>query len=175
VVSYCPPTLVQQARWLQANLSRVRLGLDKLSVTAIIGQPARAESFLLADGSMIEVMFYHTASTICRRPDVDASLLPMVFQNNRLLGYGQDYYHQFIMPQLRQPLAQSAPPRATGDLPPAANAPPRTMTEDLPGSHPRTARPASHSVMAPSDITVPTSPTPGIRDEQIGKGEPLPQ
>ncbi|HEX2858629.1 MAG TPA: hypothetical protein VHP58_00260 [Alphaproteobacteria bacterium] len=187
VVSSCPPTMVQQARWLQSNLARVSLGSRKLDVTAIIGNPARAESFMLTDGSSVEVLFYHTASTVCRRPDIDASLLPFVFQNDRLLGYGQNYYHDFIIPQLRNPLplASSKPQN------PVTNAPPRTMTEDLPGSTPRYGTLSRGKTVPPRSAPVPTSPEYGADtlqpeapddevnnplinpSEQLGRGAPI--
>lgn len=167
VVSSCPPTMVQQARWLQSNLARVSLGFTKLEATSIIGNPARAESFMLTDGSSVEVLFYHTASTVCRRPDIDASLLPFVFQNGRLLGYGQNYYHDFIIPQLRNPLplAASKPQNAV------TNAPPRTMTEDLPGSTPRYGTLSRGKTMPPAAAPVPTTPErlqPEAPDEEVG-------
>jgi hypothetical protein len=206
VVSSCPPTMVQQARWLQSNLARVSLGMDKLSVTAVIGNPARAESFLLSDGNSIEVLFYHTASTVCRRPDIDASLLPFVFQNGRLLGYGQNYYHDFVVPNLRAPVRSTAPTawqRQNAVENPVTQAPPRTMTEDLPGSKPRVEAlsrgPYNGKAMPPRNVPVPTSPRPamttdeedlpqepsdlvlqntgpvaGDGDQQVGRGEPLP-
>jgi hypothetical protein len=197
VVSQCPPTMVQQARWLQANLARVSLGEDKLSTTAILGNPARAESFLLSDGNSIEVLFYHTASTVCRRPDVDASLLPFVFQNDRLLGYGQNYYHDFVVPNLRAPMRNTTPvARDNPPLNPLARAPSRTLTEDLPGSQPRVESLNRGKTMAPKTTTVPTSPkldeedlpqepsdlvldssglVAGEGDTQLGRGQPLPQ
>ena len=150
----CPPQLMNQAHWLMTNISRVRLGSPKLEVTAVLGQPVRAESFMLTDGAMVEVLFYHTAGTVCRRPDLDAGLMPFVFQNNRLLGYGQNYYHDFIVPSLRplamKPRAPQQPvlsrAQATMQLPQdlarGYNGSPYVLQEDLPRSAQNAAMPA---------------------------------
>lgn len=100
----CPPQTIQQAQWVHNNLTRVSLGGSRQQVVAVLGLPAQVESFLLADNSAIDVMFYHTPDTACR-PDSKAGLLPLVFANDRLLGYGSNYYHTMVVPQLAQPLA----------------------------------------------------------------------
>jgi len=102
----CPQPLVAQAHWLASNMARVRLGTSKLQVVGIVGSPAHAETFMLTNGAVIEVLFYHTPETICRVPAQHASagvgLMPLVFQDDRLLGYGPHYYRDFVVPMLRQ-------------------------------------------------------------------------
>jgi hypothetical protein len=109
----CPPSLIQQTQWLARNMARLRLGFTKLQTVGIVGAPAHAETFQLANGAVIEVLFYHTPETICR---VQASLgaqveglMPMVFQDDRLIGYGPNYYRDFIVPMVR-PKAVDAKP-----------------------------------------------------------------
>lgn len=190
----CPPQLMNQAHWLMTNISRVRLGSAKLDVTAILGQPARAESFMLTDGAMVEVMFYHTASTVCRRPDLDSGLMPFVFQNNRLLGYGQNYYHDFIVPSLRplamrphapqQPVFNAAPvtTRLPQELARGYNGQPYVLQEDMPRPQqealaptprqpapgPVGYQPVSYSGQQGYPSTVP-QPQP----QGLGRGQPL--
>lgn len=133
----CPPQLANQAQWLARNLVRVRLGMTKLEVAGIAGNPARAETFGLTNGATVEVLFYHTPETICRVNSLDAGLLPMVFQNDRLLGYGQGYYKAFIAPLVPE-AAVAAPERVAAPVPEAEPLPPgpsgvgRLVQEDLP-------------------------------------------
>ncbi|TKW60507.1 MAG: hypothetical protein DI628_06280 [Blastochloris viridis] len=117
----CPPPLIQQTQWLARNMARLRLGFNKLQTVGIVGLPAHAETFQLANGAVIEVLFYHTPETICR---VQASLgaqveglMPMVFQDDRLIGYGPNYYRDFIVPMLPPKAVQ---PSATADSVPVA-------------------------------------------------------
>ncbi|MCP5404629.1 MAG: hypothetical protein H6922_00170 [Pseudomonadaceae bacterium] len=98
----CPAEAVQQAQWVHNNLPRVQLGGSRQQAIAVVGLPAKVESFLLSDNSAIDVFYYHTPETACRSGG--AGLLPLVFQNDKLLGYGQNYYHSVVVPNLRQPL-----------------------------------------------------------------------
>ena len=115
----CPPQLITQTQWLARNMARLRLGFNKLRTVGIVGDPAHAETFQLSNGAVIEVLFYHTAETICR---VQASLgaqveglMPMVFQDDRLIGYGPNYYRDFIVPMLRPKAVETKP--AAGFIP----------------------------------------------------------
>lgn len=108
----CPQVLIAQTQWLARNMARLRLGFSKLQVVGIVGDPAHAETFQLTNGAVIEVLFYHTPATICR---VQASLgaqveglMPMVFQDDRLIGYGPNYYRDFIVPMLRPKAVQAS-------------------------------------------------------------------
>lgn len=102
----CPPQLIAQAQWLARNMARVRLGSSKLKVVSAVGDPAHAEAFGLTNGAMVEVLFYHTPETICRvnaaQNALTGGLMPLVFQDDRLLGYGPHYYRTFIAPMVRE-------------------------------------------------------------------------
>lgn len=109
----CPQPLIVQTQWLARNMARLRLGFSKLQVVGVVGDPAHAETFQLSNGAVIEVLFYHTAQSICR---VQASLgnmaeglMPLVFQDDRLIGYGPNYYRDFIVPMLRPNVVESKP------------------------------------------------------------------
>ncbi|MFZ2586901.1 MAG: hypothetical protein WAZ18_02075 [Alphaproteobacteria bacterium] len=105
VVASCPPEVIGQARWVQANLPRVQLASPRRAAVNVLGYPAHVESFLLADNSAVDVLFYHTPETACRPMEQGyGGLMPLVFQNDSLLGYGQGYYHTMVVPNLRQPL-----------------------------------------------------------------------
>lgn len=148
----CPQGLIAQAQWLARNMARARLGTSKLQVVSLLGDPAHAETFSLTNGAMVEVLFYHTPETICRvnaaQNAVDGGLMPLVFQDDRLLGYGPNYYRGFIAPMMRPMTTQGSVGANGGDpqgLPEArvnmtrgpalAPAPARTgrlVQEDLP-------------------------------------------
>jgi hypothetical protein len=105
VVASCPPQAMRQAAWVRNNMTRLRLGGSRRDAVTILGLPAHVESFLLTDNSAVDVLFYNTPDTACRASTPDAQgLLPLVFQNDRLLGYGQNYYQNVVVPTLRQPL-----------------------------------------------------------------------
>lgn len=105
VIAACPTQSIQQAQWVRNNMTRLRLGGPRKEAVTVLGLPAHVESFLLTDNSAVDVLFYHTPDTACRpaTPGADG-LLPLVFQNDRLLGYGQNYYQNVVVPSLRQPL-----------------------------------------------------------------------
>lgn len=116
----CPQPLIAQAQWLARNMARVRLGYNKLQVVSIIGDPANSETFSLSNGAAVEVLFYHTPETICRVSARGEGLMPLVFQDDRLLGYGQNYYKQFIVPMMRvmaTPVAVGASDSAQQGIP----------------------------------------------------------
>lgn len=117
VVSSCPPELVEQASWVRNNLTRVPLGGNRQQVAQILGLPLQVESFLLADGSPVDILFYPTPEGACAyKPyGVDrgvvsgqSGLVPLVFQHDRLMGYGQGYYQQAVVPNLRTTLQYPA-------------------------------------------------------------------
>lgn len=104
-VVMCPKANIIKAQNVMGMLPRVALGQDKLQVMALIGSPDHAETFALTDGHAVEVFFYHTPQTVCRVDVLDGRLLPIVFQNGKVLGYGQSYYRDFLVPVLRNPLS----------------------------------------------------------------------
>lgn len=165
----CPQPLIAQAQWLARNMARIRLGYNKLQVVSVLGDPANAETFSLSNGAVVEVLFYHTPETICRVNAAMAGrgegLMPLVFQDDRLLGYGQNYYQNFIIPSLRPmavPAAAGADLNDTRGLPqmrvqmtpgPQLNAAPartgRLVQEDLPKAQ---ATPPA-GIYAPTPVT----------------------
>lgn len=200
----CPQPLVAQAHWLAQNMARVRLGTSKLQVVGIVGSPAHAETFMLNNGAMIEVLFYHTPATICRvaaHQGMQAGgLMPLVFQDDRLLGYGPQYYHDFVVPKLRNSmnfgyqvipgymkndfveeglLEGDVPLQAAGALPPLRRVP-DVNVENLP-----TLPPAMHE--GPYGGVVENGYSEGMRNEiypagyyesvptrtWLGRGDPL--
>lgn len=136
----CPQPLIAQAQWLGRNLARVRLGFNKLQVVSTLGDPASAETFGLTNGAVVEVLMYHTPETVCRvnaRTAGVEGLLPLVFQDDRLLGYGPMYYRQFIKPILKD----AVPAAAEGVMGTPAGAPqPRVQMKPAEALRPAPAR-----------------------------------
>lgn len=191
----CPQAAITQAQWLARNMARVRLGFTKLQVVSLLGDPANAETFSLTNGAVVEVLFYHTPETICRVSARGEGLLPLVFQDDRLLGYGANYYKQFIAPMVRQGVAPSGEnpmPEPQGGMPsprvevqpgPSLRPAPvrigRMVQEDLP---PRAATPPVGNYGAPPVVQGGNGYSRDMNDvypvnyvprSTVGRGEPL--
>ncbi len=134
----CPQPLIAQAHWLGRNFARIRLGFTKLQVVTTLGDPARAETFGLNNGAVVEVLFYHTPETICRVGSQGEGLMPLVFQDDRLLGYGTGYYRQFIVPAMK--MAMPLPQVQQGFDTPQGQPQPRVQMTDAPSLSPAPAR-----------------------------------
>lgn len=183
-VVMCPKTSIVKAQNVMGMLPRVALGMDKLQVMALLGSPDHAETFALTNGNAVEVFFYHTPNTVCRVDVLDDRLLPVVFQNGRVLGYGQNYYRDFLVPVLRNPLSNIPENKRFG-------------TETVPSAQaaiPNGANPVLNADGTPSglvkveDMPIHTATVPNGGDEtgmkveyhqttkpknQLGAGEPL--
>lgn len=96
----CTPLMVAQAQWLDRNMARVRLGMTPEQVMKSVGEAAYTRELDVKDGGTLTVLFYHTPQTICREPDSSPELRPVVFKGHKLVGFGEDYYRQFVAPQL---------------------------------------------------------------------------
>lgn len=96
----CTPQNIQKARYVIVNMARVPLGGHKIQVVGTLGNPSKVESFMLQDGNMLEVMFYRTGEPGCLGMPTEDRFTPFVFQNGVLLGYGNDYYRAFVLPNI---------------------------------------------------------------------------
>ena len=117
----CTPAAVQQARYVVVNMARVPLGGHKIQVVGTLGNPQKIESFMLTDGSMVEVMFYRTGEPGCPGMPTDDRFTPFVFQNAQLIGYGNDYYRAFILPSLKGLATPNAAPQHMQGYPQGQN------------------------------------------------------
>ncbi len=99
----CDSKKVEQFNNVAWNLKYIKLGMDTVRVQAHLGIPAKWESFVLTDGREVQVMFYRTNYRNC---DLTQSawgeFLPMIFANDKLIGYGNDYYDNMIRPAITQ-------------------------------------------------------------------------
>ena len=160
----CPQPLIAQTQWLQRNMARVRLGFNKLQTVSIVGDPAHAETFSLKNGAVVEVLFYHTPETICRVSARDEGLMPFVFQDDRLLGYGPNYYRDFIVPQMR-PKAVEAPAGAVNSEVQGIPQPRVSMTPT------EALRPAPARTGRWEQEDLPTPPTANRNPPPVSRGE----
>jgi hypothetical protein len=191
VVAPCSSALVAQTQWLQVNLQRLALGSSRQVALATIGPPARTESFVPNPATapvhggpvpqVVHVLFYHTANTVCRWPDTHPQLLPVVFQNDRLIGFGPEYFQFVVAPWLQPITAKPSPAAASGPpppgwhvatpLPPAPATAGRVVQEDLP-----TPPPANSST--PIGLRAAAAYSSGMQNpyapaSSLGRGEPL--
>lgn len=95
----CSPASVAQAQKLRRGLARLRTGQSIDMVTRILGEPATAKAMAARDAGQVEVLFYHTPSTICRGADTSLELVPVVFRGQRLTGTGEAHYRDFVAPR----------------------------------------------------------------------------
>lgn len=93
----CSAALLERAQWVSENLMRVKLDGTKPEIFSQLGQPQTMESFLLEGGQAVEVLFYPTPASACGQ----GGTLPLVLQNNRLIGYGPTYYQQVVVPLMQ--------------------------------------------------------------------------
>ncbi len=75
----------------------------------MMGPPNHWEQFLLKDRRQIDVMFYKAGSPDCRHNPTRSGYIPMVFHGEKLVGYGEEYYNSFILPE--KPQTYYTPPQ----------------------------------------------------------------
>jgi hypothetical protein len=99
----CDSRKVQQFNRIQWGLNHVKLGMDMAAVQSYLGVPEKWESFILTDGREVQVLFYRTNYRNCGLvQSAWGEFLPMVFANNNLMGYGNNYYDGMIRPAITQ-------------------------------------------------------------------------
>jgi outer membrane protein assembly factor BamE (lipoprotein component of BamABCDE complex) len=70
--------------------ARLEHGMSKEDVTRLLGLPDRTEG-LRVDGKGVVVWFYRLADQTGHRVST-----PLVFENNRLAGWGDTYYQMIL-------------------------------------------------------------------------------
>jgi outer membrane protein assembly factor BamE (lipoprotein component of BamABCDE complex) len=68
-------------------------GQTKQEVLKIMGNPSKNEKYF-ADNNEMDVWFYRTSSFVSGGWDSDDYFTPMVFENGKLTGWGNDFYEQ---------------------------------------------------------------------------------
>jgi len=91
----------------QSAVQTLRLGMSPSEVRQIMGEgevvrykklhlidPWRSESFALVDGSRVLILFYVTEPPRKYYSPDDRALTPVIFENDRLVGWGWSYLRQ---------------------------------------------------------------------------------
>ena len=108
---------VSKTRWdisaIQKKMLEVQPGMSKARVIAILGTPNSREVIPDRDGQPIEFLQYQTRFTgdaVLFAP-TDTDLTPFMFVNDRLIGWGRNYYdrtirHEFTVREFMESKAQ---------------------------------------------------------------------
>jgi len=70
---------------------RLDIGMSKAQVLEVMGAPDLNEAYLRPDGSTLVALFYYTDR---KRGDYNVTrdeCTPVVLQDNKVVGWGQDY------------------------------------------------------------------------------------
>jgi len=79
----------------------LKVGQSKSEVMQIMGDPTKTESYDLGNGNVVEFYFYRTEGwsnhMVC---DADSQFTPVAFQNDKLVGWGRNYYDRVKKQQI---------------------------------------------------------------------------
>jgi hypothetical protein len=89
-----------------SHLLRLELGQSKKDVTRIMGYPERNERYLV-DSKDMEVWFYRTDVV---NNNIDNPYSSMIFQNGKLIGWGNNFYERTIKYKVGSEKSLSAKP-----------------------------------------------------------------
>ena len=93
------------------NLLRLSIGMGKFEVLQIMGtqtvesinNPYKVETPKGKDGALYEVLFYHTELKNKDGLITDDELIPIVFKNNKLIGWGWAFLNETVPNYQYQP------------------------------------------------------------------------
>jgi hypothetical protein len=86
----------------RSNLNKIELGMSKAEVVSLMGEPFQREMFLNSKGEAIEVLLYQTKFVGMAISPNDNSLMPVVFKNKKLIGWGRNFYDTTKKYQINQ-------------------------------------------------------------------------
>jgi len=100
----CTSSVEQLRTKNRENLLRLSLGMIKFDVLQIMGtetvesvnNPYRVETPKGKDGSLYEVLFYHTDKKKKSDLITDSELTPLVFKDNALVGWGWAFLSEAV-------------------------------------------------------------------------------
>jgi hypothetical protein len=92
---------VREAKKNNANIQKIKLGMSKQEVVDVLGSPTKSESYDLGKERSIEFLFYRTEGwSVCDLQNKDSQFTPFAFENNKLIGWGRNYYEKVIQHSL---------------------------------------------------------------------------
>lgn len=75
----------------KSNLQKIALGINTTQVKNIMGDPQKTEAFSLPEGKEFLIWYYVTESMAPFRGLEDWNYTPMVFEKDRLTGWGYSH------------------------------------------------------------------------------------
>jgi len=75
-------------------------GQSKEDVLKVMGYPSKSEKYTLASRDT-DILFYRTSSFASGGWDSDDYFTPVIFEDGKLVGWGQDLYDQKMMSSSR--------------------------------------------------------------------------
>ena len=79
----------------------LHVGQTKSEVMEIMGNPAKTESYDLGQKVVVEFHFYRTQGwSKYQTQDTDGQYTPLAFRNDKLVGWGRNYYNKVIRQQI---------------------------------------------------------------------------
>jgi hypothetical protein len=86
-----------EAKANNQKLANLKIGQSKSEVVSLMGPATRTEAYQLEKERVIEFLFYRTAGWSVRDPvDKDYQFTPITFENDKLVGWGRNYYETAI-------------------------------------------------------------------------------
>lgn len=100
----CASSIEQMRTKNRENLLRLSLGMSKFDVLQIMGtetfkginNPYRVETPKGEDGELYEVLFYNTETKNKDRVIDENELIPIVFEDNKLIGWGWAFLSEIV-------------------------------------------------------------------------------
>lgn len=100
----CASSVEQIRTQNRENLLRLSIGMEKFDVLQIMGtetvkdinNPYRVETPQGKDGDLYEVLFYHTDIKKNDHLVTDDELTPLVFKDNKLIGWGWAFLSEIV-------------------------------------------------------------------------------
>ncbi|MFQ6371227.1 DUF3192 domain-containing protein [Shewanella sp. YIC-542] len=94
----------------QQKLTELTLGQSGESIIHLLGRPDFSEA-KISQGQAINILFYRTHQTQADGITTRDECTPLLFSNDKLIGWGADTYQQYLqmVPQSAQALRQSEP------------------------------------------------------------------
>jgi outer membrane protein assembly factor BamE (lipoprotein component of BamABCDE complex) len=99
ILTSCTTWEIRQSR-NRDNLMRIDLGMSKDQVVLIMGKPDLNEAYQTADGGALVILFYYTNRKWADGNVTKDECTPLVFENGKLIGWGDEFYQSKIKIEL---------------------------------------------------------------------------
>lgn len=80
----------------RTNLLKLEIGMSKAEAISIMGTPFKNESYETKNGGQMDFYMYRTDLDASESRWTDAELTPLCFIDNKLKGWGRNFYDDTI-------------------------------------------------------------------------------